>query len=148
MSTFILKTDYADSIKETLLDDITETNDDLLDSAEKKAIAFMKGYLNARYDCDAIFSATGDDRDPVILMRAVDISLYYLHRLTNWRNVPRFRQEAYQEAKEWLEKVNKLEINPVGLPKVADDTTRQPLQWGSNTKRTNHIDVDDSTSLI
>ena len=140
MSTFILITDYGDAIKDNILDDIVETDTDLIDKAENKAIALMKGYLNARYDVDAIFSQTGDDRNPVILMYAVDIALYLLHRRISWRDVPAWRKDRYAEAKEWLTKVNAQEINDPTLPKVTGDITRDFIRYGSNRKRNNHLD--------
>lgn len=141
---FIDKADYGDAINENILDDITDGVDTKLDSAEAKAISYMKGYLNNRYDVAEIFAQTDNDRHPVVLMFAVDISIYYLHRMLSWRDTPKFRIERYNEAKEWLEKVSKLEINDPLLPLVADDTTREYVQFGGNTKRANHLDDADT----
>jgi len=141
---FIEKADYGDAINENILDDITGDVDSKLDSAEEKAIAFMKGYLNNRYDVASIFAETGNDRHPVVLMYAVDISLYYLHRLLAWRYTPKFRTERYNEAKDWLMKISNLEINDPLLPVVADDTTREYVHFGSNPRRANHLDDADT----
>lgn len=139
---FIEKTDYADAIREVVLDDITEELDSLLDDAEKKAIAYMKGYLNNRYDVAAIFAAEGDERHPVILMYAIDISIFFLHRRVSWRNTPKFRIDRHNEAKDWLQKVSELEINDPLLPLIEDeeDVSRQYVQFGSNPRRSNHLD--------
>jgi phage gp36-like protein len=136
---FIIKEDYESVINENVLDDITEIDDDKLEACQKRAIAFIDGYLNNRYDTNAIFSKTGAERNAVILGLAIDITLYYLHRIVNWRNAPAARVNAYNEAKDWLEKVNALQINPSGLPVVAGDTDRDYIQTGSNPKRSNHI---------
>jgi len=113
---FIDKADYDDVINENILDDITEVDDDKIDKCEARAIRFMKGYLNNRYDVDAIFAKQGSERNEEILGYAKDITLYYLHRLVNWRKVPSDRAKAYNEAFQWLMGVNKLEINPPNLP--------------------------------
>lgn len=136
---FIVKDDYASVISENLLDDITEIDDDKIIACEKRAIEFMAGYLNSRYDVLAIFSKTGNQRNPVVLNMAMDITVYYLHRLVNWRNCPAARVNAYMEAKDWLEKVRDLKINPRELPVVENDTSRDYIQFGSQNKRSNHI---------
>ena len=135
---FINKDDYADVINENILDDITEVDDDKIDSCEARAIRFMKGYLNNRYDVDQIFAKTGSDRNEEILGYAKDITLYYLHRLVNWRKVPSDRAKAYEEAKMWLMDVNKLQVNPPNLPVLAGGE-KDFVLFGSNPKRQNYI---------
>ena len=135
---FILREDFAADIADNLLDDITEVDDDKIQVQAKKAIEFMASFLNSRYDVDAIFTATGSNRNPLILGFAKDITLYYLHRLVNWRNAPAARVNAYNEAKDWLEKVAELQINPRDLP-VLQDGSKDYIMYGSRTPRTNHI---------
>src|SRR5690348_3798183 len=122
MSAFIQRADYAASIRENRLDQITEYDDNKLDQAETFAIAFMKGFLSSRYDVDAIFSATDDDRDPVILMYAIEIALYQLHCLINPRKIPDFRIDRYEKAEAWLKMVAAQKINP-NLPLHASPDT-------------------------
>ena len=135
---FIDKTDYADVINQNILDDITEVDDTKIDTAEGRAIAFMKSYLNNRYDAENIFNKTGSNRDDVILGFAKDITLYYLHRIINPRKVPSNRAEAYKEAKEWLMGVSDCTINPVGLPVIAGGQ-KDYVHFGGNTKRDNQF---------
>lgn len=135
---FIQKSDYADVINENILDDITQVDDEKLEACEARAISFMKGYLGNRYDVETIFSRNGSERNQEILGYAKDITLYYLHRLVNWRKVPSIRVEAYKEAKEWLEGVSCLRINPPNLPVIAGEQKDYVLSY-SNPKRQNHI---------
>lgn len=141
MSTFITKADYGISISENLLDAITEVDDTKLDKAETFAIELAKGYLSARYDVDAIFAATGDDRNTVILEHCVSIALAKLHELVNARKVPTFRIDNKKEAKEWFVSVQKCEINPVGLPKLQGEQAadKDYIMFGSNNKRNNQL---------
>ena len=138
-NTFITKADYAQAINNNILDAVIKFDDNRLDVAEDSAIELMMGYLNNRYDTDAIFSATGSDRNPVILMYAIDIALYQLHSLINYNKIPAFREKKYDAAISWLERVASLEINPPSLPKVADDTSRNYVIFGGNTKRDNSL---------
>lgn len=135
---FIDKADYADVINSNVLDDITEVSNDKIDSCEARAIGFMSGYLNNRFDVATIFAQTGTNRNAEILGYAKDITLYYLHRLVNWRQVPAARVDAYKQAVEWLEKVNVGTINPPSLP-VLPNGQKDYILFGSNPKRNNHI---------
>ncbi|WP_317899435.1 phage protein Gp36 family protein [Aurantibacillus circumpalustris] len=135
---FIDKIDYETIIADNILDDITEIDDAKIDVAETRAIEFMSGFLNNRYDVENIFNKTGAERNPVILGYAMDITIYYLHRLVNWRNAPATRVNAYTEAKEWLVKVSELQINPPNLPFLPEGE-KDYIQFGGNDKRTNHI---------
>ena len=38
----------------------------------------ISGYLRPVYDCKAVFSATGDDRNRLIVMYTADIALYHM----------------------------------------------------------------------
>jgi len=108
-------------------------DDTKLDKAEEKAIGFMKGYLSSRYDVDQIFNKTGSDRDPVVLMYAVEIAIYYLHQAIDWRQIPIFRKERYDAAKEWLKDVQNGVSNP-NLP-VPANGDKSYIMHGSNPKR-------------
>lgn len=135
---FILKTDYQNAIRERILDDITEFDDNLLTQAGDFAVSFMDGYLRNRYDTSAIFAETGNSRNPVILMYAIDIAIYQLHHLINPRKVPDMRMERFEKAQDWLQRVSKQLINP-DLPVHASPDTIDFIKFGGNTKRSNHV---------
>lgn len=139
MSNFINKADYGQSISENILDQVTKFDDNKLAVAEYSAIELISGYLNNRYDVAAIFEATGSDRNPVILMHAVNIALCNLHAQINPRKVPQHRLDAYNRAIEWLTLVSELKINPPSLPIIVDDRSRDYIKFGGNTKRANNL---------
>lgn len=135
---FIEKADFDVAIRDNILDDITETDDTLIDKAIAESISYMKGYLNNRYDVVEIFNKTGNLRDETILNHGINIALYNLHRLINPRKMPAFRGELRNDAKEWLMDVNKGIINPPTLP-VPVTGEKDYILYGSNTKRSNQI---------
>ena len=141
MSTFITAADYDQAIKAGILARITDGGNhaNLLDDAETKAISFMQGYLNARYDVDAIFSATGTDRHPIIVKFCVDIALYYLYSRLQAEQVPEFRKENHDHAEKWLRGVMKADINPPGLPKLPDGA-KDYIAFGGRTPQNLFID--------
>lgn len=57
MSEFINPDDYDASIHREILDSIIREDESIVEICEDQAVAQMRSYLSARYDCDRIFSA-------------------------------------------------------------------------------------------
>lgn len=139
---FIDKADYITRIRTHVLDAITEADDTRLDTIEGEAIALVKSYLSARnYDLDVVFAATGAGRDPLILKFTIDITIYLAHQALATPKMPERVELDYENALTWLEEVRKGNLNPVGLPELAEDESDEKdyIRYGSVTKRTNHI---------
>ena len=62
MSKFIELTDYDASIHREILDALTREDNAVVEICEDRAIEEMRCYLSKRYDCDRIFTETGDRR--------------------------------------------------------------------------------------
>lgn len=136
---FLLKEDFGSVIDNNLIDEITEFDDNKLDTAILEAVSFMKGYLNNRYDVQAIFLATGSDRNPIIMMYCKDIVVYNLHSILNPRKIPDKRGQRYNAAVNWLNEINQMIINQPDLPLTENDNSRDYVKFGGNTKRDHHI---------
>jgi phage gp36-like protein len=129
--------DYKPAIHAEILDAVIRSDAPTLEMAEDRAIAEMMSYLSSRYDVETIFSATGADRDPLIVMFAIDITLYHLYSAINRMRTPQERVERYNRAIKWLEDVADGLINPFGLPLVLNDDgedTLNSVRWGSECK--------------
>lgn len=105
---FIIEQDYDMQIKQEVVRMLT--GDDFYNShklirAEQTAIRQIRNRLGKRYNCDAIFSAKGDERDHWMVTITIDIALYHLYSQTNMRDIPRHRIERYQDAIDWLKDV-------------------------------------------
>lgn len=139
---FITDLDYDASIHEEILTAITRNDSAILLIIQDRAVDEMKSYMASRYDTDAIFSATGSARNQLILMFAMDITLYHLHSVHNPVKFPQIRKDRYDRAIEWLKMVQQGEINPAGLPLITDTDGNQGnalnYAMSSNTKRNNH----------
>ena len=133
---FITKDDFNTIIRAKVLDDVIAFDDSKLEATTNEVVGFVSSYLASRYDTDAIFAATGEDRHATVLMICKDIALYNLHCNINPRKIPKLRYDRYQDAISWLEKVSKQEINPPGLPLPADGS-KSYIVFGGNTKRDN-----------
>lgn len=141
MSDFILPEDYDASIHAEILDRITRSDTSVVKICEQRAIAEMRGYLGGRYDCDVIFSARGDDRLQLVVMMAVDITVYHLFCIHNPKAMSDIRRQRYERAVEWLEGVAAQRISIDGAPRLPEEEIHGKAKWkfGSNKKRTQHL---------
>lgn len=143
MSDFLISTpadqsDYKPAVHAEILDAVIRQDQPTLEMAEDRAIEEMKSYLSSRYDVDNIFNKTGTARNQLIVMFAIDITLYHLYSAINRMRTPQERIDRYKRAIKWLEDVADGLINPVGLPLILDATTGEdtlnPIRWGSEDK--------------
>ena len=81
MSQFIELKDYDASIHKEILDALVREDDTLVEICEDRAIAEMRCYLSKRYDCNKIFNATGENRNQLVLMIAIDIAVYTIRAI-------------------------------------------------------------------
>lgn len=116
---FITDEDYAVVIGEEALKVISRASAENRANAELEAIEEISGYLRPVYDCNAIFSAGGDARNRLIVMRTADIALYHLVASLPQKMGIEIRRERYERAIRWLEGVQSGKIIP-GLPLVED----------------------------
>lgn len=78
MSQFVELRDYDASIHRDILDALVREDEPVIEICEDRAIAEMRCYLSKRYDCDRIFSATGEERNQLVLMMVIDIAVYHI----------------------------------------------------------------------
>lgn len=128
---FLNDNDFGPQIKTEILNIIrgSQTNQD---TAELAAIAEMKSYLNGKYNTTAIFSSSGTDRNPQLVMYLVDILLYHLHSNITPRNIPEIREKRYEAAISWLKMVASDKLNP-NLP-ISEQNQAGNFKLGSNSK--------------
>lgn len=141
MAKFITPEDYDASIHQEILDALIRSDKQIVEICADRAIAEMRGYLSARYDCDRVFTAEGGDRNQLVLMMALDMAIYHIFSIHNPRNMSQIRADRYERAVEWLKGVRKGDISVDGLPEVepeAKDAASQ-FQIRSNAKRNNRF---------
>lgn len=115
---FITEEDYRVVIGDAALKAISQSTPENIENAEVEAIEEMAGYLRPVYDTEAIFSATGNERNRLIVMYTADIVLYHLNASQPQKMGSEIRKERYERAVKWLEGVQAGKIIP-DLP-VAD----------------------------
>lgn len=140
MSNFINLSDYNASIHSEILDSLIRSDEAIVEICEDRAVDEMRSYLSSRYDCDTLFSADGNDRNQLVLMMALDISIYHLFCLGNPQKLSQMRKDRYDRAIEWLKSVRRGNLVPAGLTPIEDNTkSKSPFQMRSNPKRINRL---------
>lgn len=136
---FLTETDYEVQIRNWIKQIIIQRKEDVRHQAELASQAEMESYLRQRYNVAQIFSATGENRNALIILYMVDIVIYHLHSNTAGDVIPELRIIRYNAAKDWLKAVAKGDISP-DLPEKPDEgeggegTGSQIIEFGSNPK--------------
>ncbi|WP_273157644.1 phage protein Gp36 family protein [Bacteroides fluxus] len=141
MSRFITPEDYSASVHKEILEAVTRNDEAVIEICEDRAIADMRGYLGARYDVDALFSAEGRARNQLVLMMAIDITVYHLFCIHNPQKLSQLRKDRYERAVEWLEQVAGFKVAVDGAPLLPKERRKQESPWSmtSNPKRVTHL---------
>ncbi len=134
MANFITIDDYDATIHREILDSLLRTESasydpQIIEICEDRAVAEMRSYLNKTYDCEAIFSATGSERHALILMFAIDITVYHIFCQHNPYKMAKIRQDRYDRAVEWLKGVMSGDITIDGAPLLPDEELSDNSPW-------------------
>ncbi len=136
---FIEKEDLYTAIHEYKLNQIA-ASDVTVRMAILAAIDEAKSYLNAKYDCGAIFSAQGDKRHATLLEHCKNLAVWYLVRRANADLIFEQVNEYHKAAIDWLEKVAGLkgDSKPLApdlpLRKAEDGGVKLSARMGSHRK--------------
>ncbi len=99
--------------------------------AENASEEEMASYLRMRYDVDNIFNKAGTERNALIVMRLVDISVYHMYAKIPQRQTPQDVTDRYLDAIKWLEGIAKGMLK-TNLPLIPSSTAT--LMFGSVKK--------------
>lgn len=117
---FITDEDYKVVIGDNALRVVTQVSQENRANAETEAIEEISGYLRPKYDCPAIFSAEGEQRNRLVVMYTCDIALYHMSASLPQKMGMEIRKERYERAIKWLEGVQAEKILP-DLPLATDE---------------------------
>lgn len=141
MSQFVDIKDYDASVHREILDALVRDDETLVEICEDRAIAEMRGYLSKRYDCNAIFSVAGEERNQLVLMMVIDIAVYHIFCIHNPQKLSQVRKDRYERAVEWMKAVANEEISIDGAPLLPEEdrARKSALMFKSNPKRINRL---------
>lgn len=121
---------------------ISREDGTILTAAIDAAIEEAYGYLGA-YDRKRIFSATGSQRNALLLIFVKDIAVWHFVNLCNAGTELELREKRYDRAIAWLRQVQKGETT-ANLPVIDNDGDGKPdtageYIYGSNPRRKQHF---------
>lgn len=133
---FLTEEDYIVA-SSTALSVLQQSSEENRERAERMAIEEVSGYLRSRYNVEKVFSATGAERNDLVVMRTCDVTLYHLSSWLPNKMGHDIRKERYELAVKWLEGVQAGKITP-DLPTVTgedgEEDINNPMKWGSEKK--------------
>ena len=124
---------------QSLVDDISERNDEILTEIELMAIDEITSYLKPRYDTDYIFSRTGSTRSPIMRRMVTDFLLCYLWERTNSNEIPDSLAERCDKNTKFLKDVAKGLIAP-DLPHKDPNLEDVVMFTGGSETKFNDVD--------
>ncbi len=141
---FIEKEELYSAIYQHTLGGIT-ADDSVVHLAILAAIEEASSYLNARYDCQAIFNAQGDARNILVLEHCKSMAVWYILRLSNANVFYEKAKAYYDNAIGWFRDVAGVgesgkTIAPILPLKKVDGIVKTQLRSGSNRKFNHHFD--------
>lgn len=121
------------------------TDSGIINQSILAAIAEATSYLNAQYDCAAIFATEGDKRNILVLEHCKSIALWYLIRLSNADIYYDRVKDYYTNAIGWFKMVAGVggsgrQLAPDLPIKQSNGVSQTRLRAGSNPKFSHNFD--------
>ena len=132
MNNFITVDDYDATIHREILDSLLREeagNSATVEVCENRAIATVRSLIGNRYDCDAIFAATGDRRNVIILKVCLDIAVYEIFCQHNPYKMSQIRKDRYDDAMTFLREVRDFDASIDGAPLLPEETQADNSRW-------------------
>jgi len=104
------------------------------DFAEAAAEEQMRSYLANRFDISVIFAQTTTDRNPLLVMYLVDMSVYHMFAKIPNRQTPEDVGLRFEEAINWLKDVAKGKNTPTLPLREISETVPADMQYGSEAR--------------
>ena len=117
MARFLTDDDYKKQIRNEILNAVTQDDNGLVIQAENAAMAEVEGYLSKRYDMGSAWAAAGDNRNPLLIMYLIDITVFHLYSMLPNKQIPTNRENRYLGAKDYFESIAK-GLLTISLPKI------------------------------
>ena len=132
MNNFINVDDYDATIHREILDSLLREeagSSATVEVCENRAIATVRPLIGNRYDCDAIFAATGDQRNVIILKVCLDIAVYEIFCQHNPYKMSQIRKDRYDDAMTFLREVRDFDASIDGAPLLPEETQADNSRW-------------------
>ncbi|MRX70280.1 Protein of unknown function [Flavobacterium resistens] len=116
---FLEKSELQTVGVEEIINKIINSDDAIVNEIIEEDIDLASGYLFQYYDVEAIFNATGDDRNKTLLRHLKGLVIFDIYTRRN-KAINEVTKLRYDEAMLWLEKVSTGKLKPDLPPKKID----------------------------
>jgi len=137
---FITEQELTSHIRAENISAISRGDETKAPAAIDAAIQEAKSLLS-KYDCDTLFSRTGDDRDPILMLYVKDIGKWHFLAVCNAGVDYEAAESRYDKAVSWLTKVQNSKAIMRDWPLYVEPGQTEPINTfliNSNPKRGNH----------
>jgi len=138
--TFLTTDDFLMKMSEDIRNQITDTNNTILDDAELQATAIIQDAFFDKYDLDAEFAKTGDDRHRNLLRWMLNLTVYFIYERIPDEQVPERIVKNYDDTVQEIKLVEQGKRNTSLTKLIREDNLRKEtnFRWGSNERRTHN----------
>lgn len=134
---FIDKTDLNRYLEDDTTDQLTDSNDTIVDEAILDALDRVREKISPRFDMVTELAKVGVARNRSLMKHSINLAIYFLFQRLYTNVIPEGRVLAMEEAEKWLDDVYKGRLN-VDLEKNDEDAEEGwPIRWGSAPKKGN-----------
>lgn len=117
----------------SLITDVSEEDNSILEELELMAIDEISSYLKGRYDVEYIFSRKGKDRSPLIRRLVIDFIICRLWERTNSNEMPDSLVRSCENNHKLLEDIVNGKVSPI-LPTIDESQGVIRFQGKSESK--------------
>jgi len=138
--TFLTPDDFLMKMSEDIRNQITDTNDAILDDAEIHATAIIQDAFYDKYDLDAEFAKTGDERHRNLLRWMLNLTVYFIYERIPDTEVPERVVKNYDDTVAEIKAIEQGKRNTSLTKLIREDNLRKEtnFRWGSNEPRTHN----------
>lgn len=132
---FLQESDLTQQIYNETLNAITREDPIFISTNIARAISEIDSYLNQKYNVAFMWAQEAEDRDPLVLGLAIDVTLYHMYAVTE--EIPVIIRERYDYAKTTLRDIMKglMKLSSVPLLSDDNDTANDQVQGGGINTR-------------
>lgn len=138
---FLEITDFETKLSTDIRNQITDSNDAILEDAELHAMAVIEDAFYNKYDLDAEFAKLEDERHKNLLRWMLNLTLYFIYERIPDEQVPERVVKNYDDTVKEIEKIEQGKRNTSLTKLIREDNDRKEtnIRWGGNTKRTHNF---------
>lgn len=138
---FLTIDDFRSKLDADIRNQITGSDDELLDSAELQAMAIIQDAFSSTYDLDIEFAKTAGDRHMNLIRWMLNLTVYFIYERVPDSQVPERVVKNYDDTIAEIKAIEAGKRNTT-LTKIVSDIVdgkvKTVFRWGSNTKRSHN----------